>query len=147
MKLRLFYARTLVISMKQRGRWCGVGQQEMFLTFYSHDWHQHVGQTRAEDQHRSAFFSLHWEDYWWKLCCTRHKSSCFILLSFGCHCCSHATLFRKSNLSSTKNSFVFCLFFCYTCKCHINNIMNKYKKYTVSKKQKQFLNDDWIYWR
>lgn len=45
------------VSMKQRGRRCGAGQREMFLTFYSHDWHQHVGQTRAEEQH-SSFFHL-----------------------------------------------------------------------------------------
>lgn len=46
-------------SMKQRGRQCGAGQREMFLTFYSHDWHQHVGQTWAEEQQHSSFFHLY----------------------------------------------------------------------------------------
>lgn len=47
------------VSVKQRGRWCGAGQREMFLTFYSHDWHQHVRQTWAEEQQHSSFFHLY----------------------------------------------------------------------------------------
>ena len=54
----------LVISMKQewvreRGQ-CGPGQQEMFMSFYSHGWHPHTGQRRAEDQQHLSFRKLRW---------------------------------------------------------------------------------------